>query len=195
MNAKRLNLTFIATVATVLLLPWSSAYAADFSNIDLQPWVRYRYTLFDVGENQFGELRESLLDGSVLITKGGGVFREDSERSNPVGLPIPYATGVLRGIATPVERSSLAVSIGQALVGIQTDCVSVSGPGQLWEYEIVWYGRQGRRNKFRVFFRNQANEPLPPCSQAVIDFVFAVDRLLSRVSSHPDTEIISTEFP
>lgn len=187
------NFLILAVIAAALLLPWSrgSARAADFSKVDLQPWIQYRYTLHDVGSTQIGGLRESFEDGSVFITKGGGVFAEDSERSNPVGFPEPYRTAITRGIATSAERSSLAASVEQARTGLQTDCVFVRDPDQLWEYEILWYGRQGRRNKFRVFFRNQVNEPLPPCPEAVLNFIFAVGRLLSDVRSHPDTEVIS----
>jgi hypothetical protein len=189
MLGKHLILALFITTAS--LLSCGKAQAADFSRVDLQPWIRYRYALYDIGESQFGELREFFQDGSAFITKGGGVFWDVNERANPVGLPVPYVTGVARGIATSAEMSALAMSAEQARTRIQTDCVNVSSPGQLWEYEIIWYGRQGRRNKFRVFFRNQVNESLPPCPQAVIDFVFAVDQLLSNVRSHPDTEIIS----
>jgi hypothetical protein len=188
MNKKRLILAFIATTP---LFSWGRAQAADFSKVDLQPWIRYWYTRFDVGLPPLGDLRESYQDGSVFITKGGGVFTEGSERSNPVGLPEPFRTSIMRGIATSAERSSLALLIEQARLGVQTDCVSVTSSDQLWEYEILWYGRQGRRNEFRVFFRNQANETLPPCPRTVIAFIFNTDSLLSDVRSHRDTEVLS----
>jgi hypothetical protein len=187
MNRKHL---MIVLIFATTLLPSGRAQAADFSNVDLQPWIRYRYTLYDIGEDQFGQRRIFSQDGSVFVTKGGGVFWDVNERDHPVGLPIPYTTGISRGIATSEEMRALAVSAEEARIGVQTDCVDAASPGQLWKFEVIWYGRQGRRNQSHVFFRHQENEPLPACPQAVVDFIFDVFSLISSVGAHRDTEIL-----
>jgi hypothetical protein len=188
---KRKTFLYMLLAASSLLFP-APGSAADFSKVDLNAWLRIRFTRYDVGLTSLGGPRENLDDGSILITKGGGAFLEASNRSNPLGAPEPFGTLIMRGVGTAAERSKLAAAVQKAQLGIRQDCFSLRGDNLTWVHDVIWYGRGSRRQQFRVVFQSEPNETLPECPKVVVDLIFAVDAFLAAVRNHPTTEELST---
>jgi hypothetical protein len=173
----------------ILLAASSAAEAADFTKVDLRPWIRVRASYFFHGAPQLQEI-EGLQDRDAYVTKGGALFTSSSARNHPVAAPEPFSTEILRGVGTAAERQALATALIKAEIGFQTDCQLAPSPGASNRVEIIWYGKGIRRNRFVVFVHNVEDPAVPRCSSGVFDLLVALGTFESAVARHPDSEVL-----
>jgi hypothetical protein len=174
------------------LLAATPAGAADFSHVDLRALVRARISHHSVATTDLVGPYEAVEDSEILVTKGGGLFYERSERSNPVGVPDLVYTYIIRGVATRAQLLPFVSTLGPAAVGIQTDCYFQDQNPMVLQLseatDVIWYGRDGRRNQFHVLKQKDPVPSLPACSDEVRQFLAALTSLASSVASNPDSE-------
>jgi hypothetical protein len=174
---------------TVFLAVPVTGTAADFSRVDLQPWLRIRTSTFFRAASQ-GDLLEGQVDRDVYVTKGGALFVSASLRGHPVNAPTPFSTEILRGIGTAAERQTLGTAVTRAEIGFQIDCQLTPSPGNSERHEIIWYGKGTRRNRFVVFLHGTQDPVLPVCSPEVFQLISALITFESAVAVHPDSEVL-----
>lgn len=185
MRARALVLLAISLAAPAV------ADAADFTRVDLRPLLRVRVMKYSRVAPQILEV-EGLEDRDVFVTKGGGLFTSFSHRSHPVNSPQPFSSTIFRGVASPVELKALNMALEGATIGVQTNCQLAPMPGHSQRHEIIWYGRETRRNQFVVFLHSSEDPSLARCPAGVFDFLVALGVFESAVASHPDSEVLHT---
>ncbi len=145
---------------------------AQTSALDIRPLVRI--------ETEFTEIPPPppLLETSefTFISRGGYVFTQSSIRA---------ATGTLdgvagRGFATPSEREEIRDILTRGEIGLQRDCVLFS-PRLVGERRITWYGRNGRRNAFRVVSAPDFSSGLPACSAQASSLIEGLETLAGLI--------------
>ncbi len=138
-----------------------------------------RLLLRVTSERQFGFEPELFAEHrQTAITRGGGVIIVTA-----VGGPsTPLDASAFRGLGTASELATLGAALAVSRVGRQGTCaLAAEGPGFL---DITWYGREGRRNSFRVVLDGAPPDPGAPCPVEVLRLVEAIRSFVNAAISH-----------
>ena len=163
--AKFLSSALLCLVCTALPVK------AQTSGLDVRPLVR-------IEEKEVASLPPPMLmdDKTTFISRGGYVFLQDSTGSADGTLD-----GVVgRGFATPSEREEIRDILTRGQIGLQRDCVLFS-PRLVGERRITWYGRNGRRNAFRVVSAPDFSSGLPACSAQASSLIEGLETLAGLI--------------
>jgi len=163
-----ISLTFLLVSLAAAALP----SLAQTSGLDVRPLVRIetRFTEIPPPPPQL-ETTEF-----TFISRGGYVFKQSGIRS---------AAGTLdgvagRGFATHSEREAIREILTRGQIGLQRDCVLFS-PRLVGERRIAWYGRNGRRNAFRVVSAPDLSSGLPACSAQASSLIEGLETLAGLI--------------
>ncbi len=112
----------------------------------------------------------------TFISRGGYVFLQGSTE---------VADGTFggvagRGFATSLERVVIRDILTRGQIGLQRDCVFFS-TRLSGERRVTWYGRNGRRNAFRVVSAPDLSSGLPACSLQVSALIEGLEAVAGLV--------------
>ncbi len=175
-----------ALVVSTLLLAWpSAAIAADFSNVDLQPYL-------SVSSKQlYGTIvpptEETTEDQQQFISRGGAVVSTYVLRDD-LGTSV---TQLYRAVATPSQLSALRERLNALRIRGQRSCHFVSEVNDA-RYDFSWYAPRGTRNSFAIVLAREGASGLPPCRSAARDLIQAVSDFEIEILANSDTEILTS---
>jgi hypothetical protein len=185
-EAKLMRSKMKALLISTLLLAWpSAAAAADFSNVDLQPYL-------SVSSKQlYGTLipptEETTEDRQQFISRGGAVVATLVVRDD-LGFS---ATRLYRAVATPSQLAVLRGRLNARKIRGQRSCRFVT-EGVDARFDFSWYAPRGKRNSFTIVLAKVGASELPPCRPDAGELVNAVSDFESEVIANADTEILSS---
>jgi hypothetical protein len=130
-----------------------------------------------------------------VITKGGAVSATQirtrlccDERETQV---------FSAGQASQASLFRLLEQLALQRVGFQTSClgdnvliftglptVRIDGV-----YEVTWYGRRGRQNRFTVLYADPGTSELPECSSEAQDLIVAIARFVQPILEDPTKQV------
>lgn len=159
--------------------------AADFSQVDLRPYILFSShlaipTIGNPTELTFQEQQQ-------FITQGGATF---SSRVIQVEQQVP-SSDVYRGIATPAQLTGLRNELNRAKIRAQRSC-EIPAEFQMGYIDLTWNSILGRRNSFRVVYARAGTSGLSQCREAMIQILAHLREFESDVLQNPDTEVLRT---
>jgi hypothetical protein len=178
--------TTLLVAGSLAVAPAAPATAADFSRVDLRPYLLVSAHL--VIANIFEPTELTYEAQQQFISQGGATF---SALSIQVAQQAPAAQ-VYRGVATPAQLDGLRSKLNSAKVGVQRSCEIRSTGGRVGYFDFTWHSVRGRRNAFRVVLSSAGDSGLPPCREAVIQLLADLRNFEFDLLANPDTEILQT---
>ncbi len=101
------------------------------------------------------------------------------------------------GLAKPAQLAALNAALAANHVEEQTSCVEendLSGPNGarvLGNYDVSWYGADGRENSFQVVFADPGESSLPRCGPEVGPLLDAIRTFADAVAAAPGHRVCS----
>lgn len=173
-----------ALLISSLLLAWpSAATAADFSNVDLQPYLTIS------SKQLYGTIvpptEETTEDQQQFISHGGAVVSTYVLRDD-LGTSV---TQLYRAVATPSQLSALRNRLNALRIRGQRSCQYVSEVNDA-RYDFSWFAPHGTRNSFAIVLGEEGASGLPRCRPAARELIQAVSDFESEILANADTEIL-----
>lgn len=164
----------------------------DFSRVDLYPLLQLHNSQHSHVVNSLAPPDMDFVD-DLFISRGGATIAVSVSRLEG-GLesdPVELETSILRGIASKEALTRLKKAITGANLGIQKDCAYQSL--LKGEYQITWYGQNGRRNQFSIHFDPAVPEALEPCPEAMDRLLDAVVQYEAQLRADAGSEVIKSK--
>ncbi len=125
-----------------------------------------------------------------MVTRGGtaAVFRTSSRLFAP-----GHGRTVAFGRAQPARLTALVNVLAAAHIDEQASCVRVNFepvPGPIFgNYEVSWFGPDGRENSFQIVFANHGDSNLPDCGSEAADLESAISTFADALAATPATRV------
>lgn len=174
------------TTTLLLVMLSSPIYAQPFSRADLSPFIRLHANR--LSSDIFGNTRVEDID--YTVTRGGALNAIESSRFGNG----EFTTLFVRGVGTPNALNSLKRTITKNQIGLLKSCEIDNGPWFTSSYELIWYGKGGRRNAFNIYYAPIGSTGLPACPSGVDAIVGAINDYFVHVVTKPDSETLGSRL-
>jgi hypothetical protein len=132
----------------------------------------------------------------LLVTNGGAASAVRVTRTFCCDIPDLrlFASGIA-GRADVVRLRDLLAEVRVGLFGgcvFENDLTTPVGPRVRGGYEVTWYGRAGRRNRFTIAFADAGQAALPLCPPEAQRLIDGLTAFADALAADPDRVVCST---
>lgn len=176
----------VLLISCFIAVATNAATAADFSQVDLRPYLSFTSHL--VVANLFEPTELAYEQQQQFITQGGATF---STLFIQVEQQVP-SSEVYRGLASPAQLLALRNNLNSAKIRGQRSCEIKTIGAREGSIDFTWHSHLSRRNVFRVVLTRTGGSGLPPCRQALIQILADLRSFEAEILQNPGTEILRT---
>ena len=191
---KRTALLFFA----MTLAQTASGQAAASCGIDLKPLIAVHASRNFQLRTLPGRLPPPPVDVTeeLLVTNGGGAGAV--RVTTTLCCDIPERRLFASGVAGRADHARLRDLLAEVRVGALEDCVfendltTPTGGRTRGSYEVTWYGRANRRNRFTVVFADAGTAALPLCTPEVRQLIGGLRTFADALAADPKHLVCSS---